>query len=365
MIGPDWGRVSDSDNGYGRQIRQLKAELARHGGASGDPVRRARVDELQQEINARNARLDYTRRRRAEFARELAWAESEVNGFQKALVLAGELDPAHGAPAALGSAGRLQRRLESRTSRTHTFTAEITDLDRTIGQLEAELIGCHGELFEVLRVLVREDGNARREAQNRREARLAAIRAQRAAEMFGTRLDTMWSPTAVMGYRVWQLEGGDLFGARQQWIAPHLEATCAAEGHLPHTDGRCAEVAFGCGVYAAKSVATLVEEVGGARSGWFAVGLVGLEGKVVEHDRGYRAERATVLALVVVDRGSLRVVGDPKELETVFSERGALPRLGSSLPTAASGRELRAVVGEYLGQQARRHETWISANNSG
>ena len=90
----------------------------------------------------------------------------------------------------------------------------------------------------------------------------------------------MWSPTAVLGYRIWTIAGGRFCGHWQIWHSPTKLATCAAEGQLPHTDGRCAEVAFGCGVYAAKAPRPLLAGKDIRRHSSFAVGLVGLEGEL-------------------------------------------------------------------------------------
>lgn len=79
-------------------------------------------------------------------------------------------------------------------------------------------------------------------------------------------------------------------------------------------------MAFGCGIYAAKSVEVLMDEVDGDLGRQFVVGLVGLEGRVVEHDRGYRGEQATVLAVTIVNRGTLLMTDDAGELQRMFRD---------------------------------------------
>jgi hypothetical protein len=64
-----------------------------------------------------------------------------------------------------------------------------------------------------------------------------------------------WSPTAVLGYRLWAVGKDGLHGVKMRWPGPTLEATCLSRGgdsEIPHTDGRCGRL--GCGVYASKTV---------------------------------------------------------------------------------------------------------------
>ena len=48
-------------------------------------------------------------------------------------------------------------------------------------------------------------------------------------------------------------------------------------------------------------------------------GLVALSGKVVEHEHGYRAERARVVAAAVLSVGKLSLGADPQWIEDVFA----------------------------------------------
>jgi hypothetical protein len=63
-----------------------------------------------------------------------------------------------------------------------------------------------------------------------------------------------WSPVPVLGYRVWELDGDGLQGARGvRWAAPALTARCGPDGRpddpgVPHVDGRCGSPP--CGIYA-------------------------------------------------------------------------------------------------------------------
>ncbi len=115
-----------------------------------------------------------------------------------------------------------------------------------------------------------------------------------------------------------------------------------------------------------KSVDKLISEIGGGTRDQFAVGLVGLEGKVIEHERGCWAERATVLALSVVDRGVLKTINDPDEIDELLANRLALPTLGTIRVSDISAvRTMRSMIKHYLEDQEGRYATWTSANHNG
>ncbi len=114
-----------------------------------------------------------------------------------------------------------------------------------------------------------------------------------------------WSPVPVIGYRVWSITDEGIVGYRVKWTEPTLEAFCghgAGEDEVPHTDGRCGPPA--CGIYAAKNPTELIGTWCDYDGEWL-MGMVELSGKVVEHQRGYRAKTANVVAIVGFDsRGS-------------------------------------------------------------
>jgi hypothetical protein len=129
---------------------------------------------------------------------------------------------------------------------------------------------------------------------------------------------TYWSPTPILGFRVWDV-GKQLRGARRRWPRPTHEAVCLRRGterpddQVPHTDG-CRTPA--CGIYATKTPYPLIR-YGGPE---WAIGLVELSGKVVEHDFGYRARRATAVCLVVVWLGGQAIASTPEEVAAVFAD---------------------------------------------
>ena len=315
-----------------------------------------RVQDLQHQIHGKVGLLHSLERQRDEIIEQRSWADAEVHGVQRALVLVGQAS-AEGDEPPGGGQGRLQLRLDAQASRSAELTEEITQVEARIRDLELAIVRSQKDLLARLKpVVVDAEEKARRAEEGRRQA------AARQAAIARMQAEAMWSPTAVLGYRVWILNKDGLHGARYRWETPSLTAVCRVPGELPHTDGRCAQVAFGCGIYAAKDSGALMRSVGGTNRGRFGVGLVGLEGKVVEHERGYRAERATVLAFVLVDRGTMRMVDDTDELESLFRNPLATPPLGSDyagVPTDVSS--LRAAIHQYLNTQAQRRESWISA----
>lgn len=97
--------------------------------------------------------------------------------------------------------------------------------------------------------------------------------------------ETHWSPEVVIGWRGWDVSGGYLVGHHgQPWKQSTFVASCSV-GH------RKPEWHCNCGVYALKR-----PEVHGA-----VLGRVAMDGTVIEHENGYRAERARILELWVID----------------------------------------------------------------
>lgn len=349
--------MSSGNDGLGREIQTLLAELRRIPTSLTGLKSASQARELQRQLAGKAARLNTLRRQRDETAKERSWADDEINGFEKALVLVGQAGAT--SDTGPGSASiRLGRRLETQISRSIELTAEITQIEGQIADIEADISDRQNQLIASLAKAVGRAKEKERQAEAERRRKAAARQAARAK----LEAEAMWSPTAVLGYRVWILNKDGLYGARYRWETPSLTAVCRIPGELPHTDGRCAQVAFGCGIYAAKDSGALMRSLGGTHRGRFGVGLVGLEGKVVEHERGYRAEQATVLAFALVDRGTMRMIEDEAEMEALFRNPLAMPPIGADatrVPTDASS--LRCAIATYLKDQAQRRESWISA----
>jgi len=169
------------------------------------------------------------------------------------------------------------------------------------------------------------------------------------------RFDEAWSPTPVLGFRLWATSESGIHGVHQQWREPTLRATCDAtsnDAEVPHTDGRCGRL--GCGIYAAKDAFRLLTEFAPALRSSFAVGLVGLSGKVVEHERGYRGEHAVVLAVVAIANMRAGFISEPSHLDTFFASRD----IPVPLETFEDRPGLLAGAVDYLLEQERNQDQW-------
>jgi hypothetical protein len=333
--------VSKVEEDLGTEIVTLRAELRKLPAhlrvlAGGD-----RFHELKRLLDQRFALLRMTEARRAELSREKTWILSEVAGYERGLVLVGGR-----------RAGRLQRRADERAEEAARVAAEAEEVDGRIESIESDILALQVEMAEILRRSVADSEEKVRRA--------AHARRQRQARQLGdVGRNAMWSPVAVMGYRAWQWTEQGFHGVRQPWLSPRMSAVCSAGDGLPHTDGRCAEVAYGCGIYAAKSLDTLLNEIRIARGVRVAVGLVGLEGKVVEHERGYRAEIATIQALALLNRNGLHVVAGVDRLSALFADPSGVSRVASaSLPLAGASEETALMIRDFLEQHARRNQLW-------
>lgn len=142
-----------------------------------------------------------------------------------------------------------------------------------------------------------------------------------------------WSPVPIIGFRMWAIERDRVVGATGHvWDEASQEARCArsrGDDDLPHTDHQCSSVGHGCGIYAASDPSHLP---------WpgdtdYVAGVVLLSGKVVEHERGYRAARARVAGAIVRRLGRVLVTTERERLDLVFrSPLDAVIRFGAQCP---------------------------------
>jgi len=135
-------------------------------------------------------------------------------------------------------------------------------------------------------------------------------------------LPQFWSPTPVVGFRMWDLRDR-IYGSFRPWSKPEYEAVCLSPStgtdysEVPHSDGRCGPPP--CGLYCFKEAEQLLAAFGlPTGKARVVVGLVALSGKVVEHERGYRAKRAKVVAAAVVGAGRVVRVEGAERLEALF-----------------------------------------------
>ncbi|HSR14153.1 MAG TPA: hypothetical protein VLL51_00270 [Gemmatimonadales bacterium] len=188
-----------------------------------------------------------------------------------------------------------------------------------------------------------------------------------------------WSPDPILGFRYWRIDVDGLRGVRgHRWAQPQLEAVCrwGRPGPAPHLSGECGRPP--CGVYALKEPGALVSAFG-RDSTWSrllweetpllepgAYGVVALSGRIVEHERGYRAARASVRALVVVGVRSIAVVADRRRIGRMFADPYPNIRAlaGGTVDEFGGGwEEARLQVVRRLCELAEE-EPWTSVNSS-
>ena len=170
-----------------------------------------------------------------------------------------------------------------------------------------------------------------------------------------------WSPTPVLGYRLWAVGEDGLYGVKMVWDSRTITATCLSNRgntEIPHSDGRCGRL--GCGVYAAKSVDPLYTEFDLSGIGNLALGLVAMTGKVVEHDDGYRAAAATVVAIGASLGTHLMLTSDPLRIDQLLADPTVI-REGREVEAEAQ----RLVEMEaFVIKEARRATPWTLETNS-
>lgn len=168
-----------------------------------------------------------------------------------------------------------------------------------------------------------------------------------------------WSPAPMLGFRVWEVRDGEFHGYRVRWEHRSLAAVCGTGRNnedVPHTDGQCANPP--CGIYAAKDVDRLISAHPDIRS--MAIGLVAMTGKVVEHEQGWRAERATVLAITFAWGGRVFATDDAEEIEILFQGIGHSDEWHlTGDPPATTNDVIDGTMAAYMKEQERKQTVWI------
>jgi hypothetical protein len=186
---------------------------------------------------------------------------------------------------------RLEMAIGRRRSRISALEADVTRLRREIERMENEIEGCR-KGYEALIM-----DTIERARQRHNEG---------------------WTPLPVVGYRLWAWRDGGLQGAWEAWSTRTKAASCRrGNDDVPHSDGRCGRL--GCGIYATKDLSALLTEHTDPHSHGYLAGLVQMTGKVVEHDKGYRAGRVTVIAGVLVGHDGILAADDAAVLDEIFA----------------------------------------------
>ncbi|MFO7548809.1 MAG: hypothetical protein R6X29_08100 [Acidimicrobiia bacterium] len=253
---------------------------------------------------------------------------AELATYRVRYPIAGELVPVD----------RLEQSVERRRGRRRTLEFELRHLHERLAGVEAqtravdaEIAGCERGLGLLIDDLL---------------------------DRVRVRFGEAWSPAPVAGFRLWRVEASGLFGARERWQAARLAARCLAGGpavDVPHAVETCGG-SPPCGIYATKRLDELLAEHGVVPGVRVAMGAVALRGKVVEHERGYRAAAAEVEALALVTRTGMLLTSDRAWIEAVFEDwEGAMRRWG-----VRSESPFQSGV-EFLSRHVERSAPWTLA----
>ncbi|MGB7861127.1 MAG: hypothetical protein WBM90_11570 [Acidimicrobiia bacterium] len=170
-----------------------------------------------------------------------------------------------------------------------------------------------------------------------------------------------WSPTPILGFRMWSIEDDGLRGAKTRWPMYRLASTClnGVPGEdVPHSIGKCGPPA--CGIYATKQVEALRSRFGLWNPEGCVVAVVALTGKVVEHELGYRGAHAEVVAIGASSEGRKLLTHDQSQVAAMFEN----PR-ATLTDTGDPGRLTSEQLCGFLEQEKREFERWTWEERSG
>ncbi|MCP3975220.1 MAG: hypothetical protein GY720_12115 [bacterium] len=319
----------------GATIRRLSEQLQETSSVAWARVE-ARIVRERRLIDSKNCTLRRKEQKRGELVAKRSWARSELHGLTRSMGILTKLADDGAQEVGLFLTRRLD--LLQRTA-TH-LDSTIQEVEHRIADLRAEVAAHIDTALGLLQKCLGE-----------------AEKAKAVAEPDASETDTYWSPVPVLGFRVWTVTARGLIGGRQPWTSSHKTAHCLKAGSVPHTDDRCATVAFGCGIYAMKSIDRLTKRSLGNRP--LAFGVTTLEGKVVEHEHGYRARSVTARALAILDRRVVRLIHEEGEVDEMFANPAAQRTLGYIPgPQPTSPPRNLTLICRYLNNEARRISAW-------
>lgn len=239
----------------------------------------------------------------------------------------------------LGRVTSLQRSLDRRRARAHALRRREAELEAQLGKTRHELTAIEGEV-----------SGSNRTAKLLVEDILSRVKSS---------MGEVWSPTPILGFRLWAIDDAGLHGAKVRWAGPELSSHCLNRvpgEDIPHSMRRCGPPS--CGIYAAKRLDVLRKELGIGDEPGFAVGVVALTGKVIEHEHGYRGANAQVRAIVARKDESILATDDPEQIGALFTEpRGTL--------AASPNASVPGGTDQYLEDWKEREEKWTWDPRSG
>ena len=253
-----------------------------------------------------------------------------LNKYQQRYGIAGDSEPSL----------RLERSIKRRTTKAHT-------LRRRIEELEHQLRNAHRELKAV-------------DSEIEGSWKFAHLFVDEQIDEIRREYGEGWSPMPIFGYRLWAIRDNGLFGFRTQWHSPQLTSLCLNKvpgEDIPHSIKRCGPPA--CGTYATKSLTVLREELGIHEVTGYAVATVALTGKVIEHEHGYRAARASVAAISATVDAQYLNTDDTQVIKKFFRQPDVtLSEHGVHGPPNLKRGD------DYLRQWKEHNNTWTWEKNS-
>lgn len=229
---------------------------------------------------------------------------------------------------------RLQRTLHRRKARAFSLQRRVDELESMLADTLRKLKTVEDEI----------EGSWR----------TAELYAQEMVDAIKRKEGEGWSPIPVHGYRMWVVRGNGLHGAMTRWRTPDLSSVCLNQVRgedIPHSVRKCGPPP--CGIYATKDLAVLRRELGVGDVDGYVIGVVALEGKVIEHARGYRGAKARVAAVTARFDGRFLHTDAPKAIEALFDDPGsAIKSLGEA------GKPGEHQGHDYLNQWKEQNDTW-------
>lgn len=248
----------------------------------------------------------------------------------------------------------LLHRYQQRYGVTEDLTPAL-HLERTIARrrAKADALGRRADELETLLAETLQQLKAvRHEIEGSRKT--AELFAEEVLDSIRREHDEGWSPIPVFGYRIWVIRNNGLYGAMTRWWAPELTSICLNQvkgDDIPHSIRRCGPPA--CGIYATKELDVLRKELGVGDIDGYVVGVVALEGKVVEHTRGYRAARARAAAVTSRHMGRHLQTDDRDVIDSLFAD----PAM-TVAETGVAGRPEGGSGDRYLNQWKEENDKW-------
>lgn len=201
---------------------------------------------------------------------------------------------------------RLDGSIDRRTRQLEHINQQIDRLSEERDRVEAEILGCYTGSEALLTDLV-----------------------SRMEEIEGTD----WTPIPIVSFTMWELSGNTMRDDAVSWRGRRAVGTCdgSAAGDLPHTTEACAR--GGCGIVGFRDLGLLGDV---PSDDLVCVGRLHMSGRVVEHEHGYRAELAEVVALIATDGSRWFRTRDRGQIDDFFATPEAtFGRLSAPIPANA------------------------------